>query len=254
LRVLDDQRRTRQHEVLLVLAVSLGASAVYAVVSLAAKLTAPGGLERQTAELNRSLAPSRPWLDLTLQLLSIGFALVPALFAVHLLHRDPGGARATIGLDGRRPGFDLGAGAALAALIGLPGLALYVVARELGLNANVLPSTLTKHWWVVPVLVLSAVQNAVLEEVVVVGYLYTRLRQLGYRTVTVVTTSAVLRGGYHLYQGIGAFFGNVVMGVVFGLFYLRFKRVMPLVVAHAILDIVSFVGYALLRDHLTFLR
>ena len=241
-------------EVLLLLAVSLGASAVYAVVRLAARLTAPGGLAAQTATLNASQAPGRPWLDLTYQLLGVFFGVVPALFAVHLLHRDPGDARATLGLDHRRPGFDLATGAGLAALIGLPGLGFYVVARAMGLNANVVPAALPDYWWAVPVLILSALQNAVLEEVVVVGYLFERLKQLGYRATTVVFTSAVLRGAYHFYQGIGAFIGNAIMGAVFGLFYLRFKRVLPLVIAHAILDIVAFVGYALLRDRLTFLR
>ncbi len=249
-----ERLRSRRTEVLLLLAVSLGASAVYSTVRLAARLTAPGGLAQQTATLNASQAPGRPWLDLTYQLLGVFFGVIPALFAVHLLQKDPGDARATLGLDRRRPGFDLGAGAALAALIGLPGLAFYVVARQLGLNANVVPAALPDHWWAVPVLIMAALQNSVLEEVVVVGYLYERLRQLGYRTVTVVATSAVLRGAYHLYQGIGAFIGNVVMGIVFGLFYVRFKRVLPLVVAHALLDIVAFVGYALLKDRLTFLR
>ena len=36
------------------------------------------------------------------------------------------------------------------------------------------------------------------------------------------------------------------MGVVFSLFYLRTRRVMPLIVAHTLLDVVAFVGYALL--------
>jgi membrane protease YdiL (CAAX protease family) len=252
LRVTDD-RRVRRTEVLLVLAVSLGASAVYALVSLIAKLSAPGGLAQATATLNPSVTP-RPWLDLTYQLLGVAFGVVPALLAVHLLSRDPGDARGTLGLDRRRPGFDLGTGAALAALIGLPGLGLYLVARELGLNANVVPAALPPQWWAVPVLVLAAVQNAVLEEVVVVGYLMTRLRQMGHRLVPVVVMSATLRGAYHLYQGIGAFVGNAVMGVVFALFYVRFRRVLPLIVAHTILDVASFVGYALLKDRLTFLR
>jgi uncharacterized protein len=250
----SDQQRARRAEVLLVLAVSLGASAVYALVSLIAKLTAPGGLARATATLNQSVAPERPWLDLTYQLLGVAFGVVPALFAVHLLARDPGEVRATLGLDRRRPGFDLATGAALAALIGLPGLGLYLGARELGLNANVVPADLPPQWWAVPVLVLAAMQNAVLEEVVVVGYLITRLRQMGHRLVPVVLMSALLRGAYHLYQGIGAFVGNAVMGVIFAVFYLRFRRVLPLVIAHTILDIVSFVGYALLKDHLRFLR
>jgi membrane protease YdiL (CAAX protease family) len=90
------------------------------------------------------------------------------------------------------------------------------------------------------------VQNAVLEEVIVVGYLITRLRGIGMSTVWIVACSAVLRGSYHLYQGFGAFVGNAVMGVVFALFFLRTKRVMPLIVAHSLLDIAAFVGYTLL--------
>jgi membrane protease YdiL (CAAX protease family) len=252
--VIDERRRMRGTEVLLVLAVSLGASAVYAAVSLAAKLTAPGGLAKQTATLNPSVAPGRPWLDLTYQLLGVFFGVMPALFAVHLLGRDPGGARATLGLDRRRLGLDLATGAALAAVIGLPGLGLYMLARQLGVNASVVPAALPSVWWAVPVLVLAAVQNAVLEEVVAVGYLLTRLRQMGYGLAATVATSALLRGAYHLYQGIGAFIGNVVMGLVLALIFARTGRVLPLVIAHTILDVTSFVGYVLLREHLTFLR
>ena len=61
-----------------------------------------------------------------------------------------------------------------------------------------------------------------------------------------VKASAVLRGSYHLYQGIGGFIGNMVMGVVFVCLYRRWGRVGPLVVAHSLLDIGAFVGYALL--------
>jgi len=124
--------------------------------------------------------------------------------------------------------------------------------REFGWSDRPRPGldALPDVWWAVPVLVLAAAQNAVLEVVVVVGYLMTRLRQLGNTLPVVIAASAILRGSYHLYQGIGAFVGNAVMGVVFALFFLRTKRVMPLVVAHTLLDIVAFVGYALLKDHL----
>ena len=59
--------------------------------------------------------------------------------------------------------------------IGIPGLGLYLGARELGLNTQVQASGLADNWWTVPVLILSAVQNAMLEEVIVIGYLFTRL-------------------------------------------------------------------------------
>ncbi|WP_434742108.1 CPBP family intramembrane glutamic endopeptidase [Micromonospora sp. SH-82] len=238
-------RRTLGTETVLILGLTLGQSAVYAVVSIIAKLTAEGGLSQQTAALNTTASP-RPYLDLTYQLLGIAFALLPVLFAVHLVNRDPGDALRTLGLDARRPGSDLVRGAGLAALIGLPGLVLFWAAAQLGLNATLVPAALRDYWWAVPVLILAAVKNAVLEEVIVVGYLVTRLRQLRWRFWTIIATSAVLRGSYHLYQGFGAFVGNVVMGVVFTYFFMRTRRVMPLVVAHTLIDIVAFVGYALL--------
>jgi membrane protease YdiL (CAAX protease family) len=238
-------RRTIGAEVLLVLGVSLGQSAVYAAVTLIARLTADRPLSQQTATLNASQS-TRPWLDLAYQLLGIGFALIPVLLAVHLLGRDRGDARRLLGLDARRPRGDLAWGAALAAGIGLPGLGLFWIAAQLGINASLVPAALPDLWWAVPVLVLSAAQNAILEEVIVVGYLTTRLRELNWRVGAVIGTSAVLRGSYHLYQGFGAFLGNAVMGVIFALFFLRTRRVVPLIVAHTLLDVVAFVGYALL--------
>jgi membrane protease YdiL (CAAX protease family) len=158
-----------------------------------------------------------------------------------------------IGLDARRPLGDLWRGVALAALIGLPGLGLVWVARLLGISARIVPEALGTHWWSVPVLILSAVENGVLEEVVMIGYLLTRLRDLGWGSWPAIVTSAAIRGSYHLYQGFGGFVGNFVMGLVFGYLFRRTRRVMPLIIAHSILDIVSFVGYALLKDHLSFL-
>src|SRR5690606_2907295 len=107
--------------------------------------------------------------------------------------------------------------------------------------------------WAVPVLLLAAAQNAVLEEVVMVGYLFRRWTQAGWGTWTVIVTSALIRGGYHLYQGFGAFVGNVAMGLLLGWVYTRTRRVMALVVAHTRLDVVAFVGYAVLADRVGWL-
>lgn len=233
-------------EVLIVLGLSLGASAVYSAISLVAKLTS-GPLAEQTATLNPSRSP-RPYLDLTYQLVGLGFALVPVALALFLLSADGPRVLRRLGLDRRRPVFDLAVGAGLAAAIGVPGLALYAGARALGLNATVVPSALDAFWWTVPVLLLSALKNALLEEVIVVGYLMERLPRLGWSPIAVIAASAVLRGSYHLYQGFGAFVGNAVMGVVFALVYRRTGRLMPLVVAHTLLDVVAFVGYAMFKD------
>ena len=246
-------RRQLLTETGLVLGVSLGASAVWSLLALVNKLTQHVALNRQTTAMNSSVTPDRPWLDLTYQLVGIVIALVPVALALHLLTRDRADARHTIGFDLREPGRDLLLGLALAATVGLPGLGLYAAARALGLNTTVAAANLSDTWWTVPVLVLAAMQNAVLEEVVMVGYLYTRWLRAGWSVPAVVLVSALIRGSYHLYQGFGGFVGNLVMGLLFGWVYTRTRRVGPLIVAHTLLDVVAFVGYALLKGHLSWL-
>lgn len=243
-------RRRLSYEVWLVLGLSLGASAIYAILDLADTLTR-GPLRDATATLNRS-ASDRPWFDLTYQLVGIGFTLVPVLLALYFLStdgdREP--VRTRLGLDRETWWGSLGWGVALAAAIGLPGLGVYALGRQLGITAEVVTSGLHEYWWTIPVLILQALKNAILEEVVVVGFLMTRLRRLGWGLPATLVTSALLRGSYHLYQGFGQALGNVVMGLVFGWWFHRTRRVVPLIVAHTILDIVSFVGYALFAEQL----
>ena len=141
----------------------------------------------------------------------------------------------------------------IAAGIGVPGLALYFAARALGLNTNVQPANLVANWWTVPVLIGLAIMNGVLEEVVIVGYWFTRMSQAGWSVAAVLIGSAVIRGSYHLYQGFGGFVGNLAMGLVFGWIYLRTKRIGPLVAAHIILDLFAFVGYSLLAPYVDWL-
>ncbi|MFE7793145.1 CPBP family intramembrane glutamic endopeptidase [Streptomyces sp. NPDC057460] len=241
----DVSRRILRSETVLVLALSLGASGVSALISFVGSLTKPGALKEQAATLNSSYAPGRPWLDLAWQLFGIATALVPVALVAHLLIRE-GASLRVIGFDRTRPRSDLGRGVLIAAAIGSAGLAFYLLVRAAGFNLTVVPESLPGVWWKYPVLILSALQNSVVEEVIVVGYLLRRLGQLGWTPMAALVASSVLRGSYHLYQGIGGFVGNMVMGVVFVLLYRRWGRVGPLVVAHALLDIGAFVGYALL--------
>jgi uncharacterized protein len=250
-------RRMLGVEVLIVLGVSLGQSAIYSILSILDRLTRPEALSQQSSQMNTSVTPDRPWLDLSYQIAGIVFPLVPVVLALYLLalNNAAGESRSwrLIGFDGRRPVFDLGFGTLIALSIGVPGLAFYLGARALGLNTQVQASGLAETWWTIPVLILAAAENAILEEVIMLGYLFDRFRAFAWRWPVVIAVSAVIRGSYHLYQGFGGFAGNLVMGVIFGLIYLKWKRVMPLVVAHTLLDIAAFVGYALLAPHLSWL-
>jgi len=243
-----DPKRTLGSEVLLVLGVSLGYSAAYSVTDLVGKLVARKALSAQTSTLNPSHASGHPWLDLAFQLVGIFFGVIPALLALYLLRQK--GPADPMGFRSRRIGFDAWSGVGLAAAIGIPGLGLYLASRAIGINTTVIPEALPLVWWTVPVLLLSAVQNAFLEEVVAVGYLVNRLREMSWGIPAAVAASALLRGSYHLYQGFGGFIGNTVMGAVFALFFIRFRRVSPLIAAHSILDSAAFIGYAFLHGHL----
>ena len=149
-------RRTLHTETVLVLGVSLGASAIWAVLSILRKLTAETPLSAQTTRMNTSSAPDRPWLDLAYQLAGIAIALVPVVLALHLLGRELARPARLQGFDLTRPGRDLLLGVVLAAGIGIPGLGLYLAARELGLNTTIAAANLPSVWWAVPVLVLGA--------------------------------------------------------------------------------------------------
>ncbi|MEO9323954.1 type II CAAX endopeptidase family protein [Nocardioides sp. C4-1] len=239
-------------ELVIVLAMSLGRSGVYSVVRIIEDATAPGGLAAQTTTMNTSVRPDRPYFDLTYQLLGVLFAVVPVALAGYLLVRS-GTRLRDVWFRGAGWG-DLPRGAVLAAAVGSVGLAFYLVMHGLGLSVTVAASGLdTSVWWHVPMLVLAALENAVLEEFVVLGYVLVRLRQLGFSDLKAIGIAAVLRGSYHLYQGLGGFFGNLAMGLLFGWLYRRWGRVTPLVVTHTLLDVGAFVGYALLAGHVDWL-
>lgn len=246
------QRNGIRNETLIVLGVSLGASAIWSILRIIERVTRVEPLAQQTTSMNNAVTPDRPWLDLAYQLAGIALPLVAVLLALFLMNRvhrpavDVSAGR-FIGLDRTQPRRDGLQGLALAAVIGLPGLGLYLLATAIGINTQVAAANLADVWWSAPVLVLAAIENAVLEEVIMIGYLFTRWRQIGWSWPLVIGLSAAIRGTYHLYQGFGGFIGNLAMGLILGLFFLRTRRVMPLVIAHTLLDVVAFVGYTVLR-------
>jgi membrane protease YdiL (CAAX protease family) len=243
--------RLLRWEIFTVFALSLGASALNALLDLIGSLLSTRSLGHQQALLVGSLAANH-WLDLALQVAGIAENLAPVLLVLYLLARS-GERPADIGLDASQPGLDAARGAALAAVIGGTGLLLYIAAFHLGFSLNVVAESLPAVWWRIPVLLLSALHDGLLEETVVLAYLLRRLDQLGWTPWKAILFSAVLRGSYHLYQGFGAFVGNAAMGIIFGILYKRWGRCMPMVIAHTLIDAVAFVGYAALHGKVSWL-
>ncbi|WP_280437720.1 CPBP family intramembrane glutamic endopeptidase [Nocardia carnea] len=245
------EQRAIRLEILVVLGVTFGLSGINAALSLLESALAPGGVGEQTVALNSSRT-TQSLLDLLFQLLGVLRLAAWAGLALYLLWRSGLGPRA-IGLARMRLRPDLWHGLVLAATIGLPGLGLYLIAQGLGINVTIVPDALADHWWRMPALILSALANSGAEEIVVVAYLLTRLRALGWSDNSALVASALLRGSYHLYQGIGGGIGNVVMGVIFGRYWQRTGRLWPLVIAHAVIDVVAYIGYGVLRGRVSWL-
>lgn len=232
-------------EITVVLLVTFGLSGLSSILSLAESLATPGDLADQAVALNTSRAENQ-FIDLARQLLGVLRLSAWAALGLYLLWRS-GVAPKAIGLGRPRMHPDATHGIGLAALIGIPGLGLYLVAHAIGANLTVAPSTIEEHWWRLPALLLWAAANSGAEEILVVAYLITRLRRLGWGENSSLLASALLRGSYHLYQGFGGGVGNVVMGLVFGRYWQKTGRLWPLVIAHWAIDAVTFAGYALLR-------
>ena len=227
-------------EIWLVLGLSLGKSAVYSVLALLAALTAEKGLGGSSTTINRSAA-AQQWLDFGYQFFGNVFPLVPVALVLFLLGK---GAVARLGISRLKLGKQLLAGFALAAAIGIPGLGLYLGARAIGAAAKVVATDVIEYWWTIPMLLLGAVGASLLEEVIMVGYFFTRLRELGMNEHRIIWLSAIIRGTYHLYQGFGGFVGNLAMGLIFGYIYKPTGKLIPLLFAHFLLDAAIFVGYA----------
>jgi membrane protease YdiL (CAAX protease family) len=245
----DPQRRGLRIEIVVVLAGTFGLSAYTALLKLIEAVLL--GLAGQTVALNPRRSPF-DLIDLGLNLAVIFQLIAWGALAVYLLWRS-GFEPIQFGLGELRPRSDILGGIGLAALIGLPGLGLYVAARALGLSAHVEPVELYDTWWRIPVLLIAAFANGWAEEVIVVAFLLTRLQQLRVNPLVALLVSSVLRGAYHLYQGFSAGLGNVAMGLVFGYTWRRTGRLWPLIIAHGLIDSVAYVGYALAAGHLGWL-
>jgi membrane protease YdiL (CAAX protease family) len=234
------QRRLLSEEVLVVLSLSLLASAVFAIIDL---LSAPVS-RTVTVRVFANV-------QLATQLASILFSLAPVALVLHLARRNAEPVEA-FGLGTATLARDAGWGVLLGLGVAGVGLGLYLAAIALNINRFVVPVPPTGHWWTVPVLVLGAFQNALLEEVVVVGYLIRRLEQIGWAIPAAILGSAVLRGAYHLYQGWGGFAGNLLLGLAFGYAFVRWRRTWPLVAAHFLVDTIAGIAYIALRGHCYF--
>lgn len=239
--------RSIKIEIAIVLLLSLGASAIYSILSLIEKLSSSVGLGGSSSSLNPAESNAELF-DFLYRVAGFCIGLAPIALVLYLLLQHYEKPFELVGLW-KMQIKDFARGLFLFACIGIPGLALYLAARSLGLAAKIIPGEF-HYWWLVPMLLLSALKAGLLEEVIMIGYLYKKFDELGISFRNKQLISSGIRAAYHAYQGFAGILGNFVMGLVFGWAYRRWGRVAPLVFAHFLLDAFSFVGYALLAKQL----
>lgn len=109
--------------------------------------------------------------------------------------------------------------------------------------ANVVDDVSAKHvqfklnadWFSI---VLVIMINSVYEEVLFIGYFFKRLEK--YSPVWIIGFSLLLRTLLHTYQGYIMLFSIVPMGLVFGYYYYRYRKLWPLIIAHGLINIMAF--------------
>ena len=82
------------------------------------------------------------------------------------------------------------------------------------------------------------------------GYLLTRLRQMGLSPVAAVLAAPCCAAATTCTRGGAGSRATLLMGLLFGVLFLRWRRTWPFVVAHFLLDVGAAVGFLLFRRHL----
>ncbi|HTU75103.1 MAG TPA: CPBP family intramembrane glutamic endopeptidase [Trebonia sp.] len=173
----------------------------------------------------------------------------PVPIAVLLLSRS-GRPLATLGLG--RPGWraDVWPGLGLAlACYGATLAATLVLVGLVGRNSKLLVQVPVGHvpaYYVIYGIAISAV-TAVTEEILVSGYLLTRLEQLGWKPRRALALSLILRTSYHVYYGLG-FLLTIPFGYLVTRSFQKRRRLMRTILTHFVYDAVL-ISIAILTSH-----
>lgn len=106
-------------------------------------------------------------------------------------------------------------------------------------GANLLKELAETPWmlaiWLGPVVWIGVAGFEELSRVFLLSYLWSLLKTRRARW-TVLLLSALLFGSMHLYQGVAGVVGVGILNILWGWVYLRFGRVWPLIISHALFD------------------
>ena len=89
--------------------------------------------------------------------------------------------------------------------------------------------------------ILMLFVNSFFEEMILIGYLFKRLEK--FHVSIIILFSLLLRVSFHTYQGINEIPRILSLGLVLGLYYGRYKKLAPVILAHGIGNLFFFLNY-----------
>jgi membrane protease YdiL (CAAX protease family) len=104
-------------------------------------------------------------------------------------------------------------------------------------NVEFIASSFT-IWTLVLVIV-----NPFFEELIVRAYLISEVQSLTGSTAAAVVLSVVLQAVYHLYQGLTSVVLYASLFVVFSIYYVKTRRIVPVILAHFYFDFIAVANY-----------
>jgi membrane protease YdiL (CAAX protease family) len=89
-------------------------------------------------------------------------------------------------------------------------------------------------------ILLIVIINSFYEEFILIGYLFKRLHNL--HPYLVILISLIIRESYHTYQGWMSLIVIIPIGLVFGYYYAKHRKLWPVIFAHAFTNLIIYVG------------
>jgi membrane protease YdiL (CAAX protease family) len=94
---------------------------------------------------------------------------------------------------------------------------------------------------------IFVVVNPAFEELIVRAFITTEISALTGKSFFAVVVSVTLQTAYHLYQGVPYALALGTVFLVFSIYYLRTRRILPVILAHLWFDLSALVLFPLLR-------
>lgn len=96
--------------------------------------------------------------------------------------------------------------------------------------------------------IVFIIVNSLYEEIVIRAYFISEVKDMSGSSVLAVTLCVLLMTSYHIYQGLLPLISIATIFLVFSIYYVKKKRIMPVIIAHSYMNLISFIAVRYLSN------